>query len=89
VRDTGAVWTPVTESMASEARGSSACLSTSVSLDRDIAQPRHPMVSRDQWVRVNARLIDKLGVEAWLIQLLDVSRASVSEGEDADVGKST
>ena len=35
--------------------------------------PEHePMTSKEQWVKVNTKLIDELGKEEWLGQLLNV-----------------
>jgi len=31
-----------------------------------------PLVTREQWIQVNEKMIGELGVEAWLWQLLDV-----------------
>ena len=34
---------------------------------------RHPpMVTKEEWVQANARLIGEMGAEAWLRRLLDV-----------------
>jgi hypothetical protein len=56
-----------------------------VSIDPEIAQRCQPTVSKELWVRANVRLVDELGVEAWLTQLLDVLEAGGSERNDADL----
>jgi hypothetical protein len=45
--------------------------STTITIDPEIAD-NEPSVSKGQWIKANVRLIDELGVEAWLVRLLDV-----------------
>jgi len=41
-----------------------------VTIHPDLTGEHEPLVSKEQWVQANARLIEELGVEAWLAQLL-------------------
>jgi hypothetical protein len=43
-----------------------------ITLDSGLFGAHAPMVSEEQWVAANARLIDELGVEVYLRQLLAV-----------------
>lgn len=43
-----------------------------ISIDPDLAGSHEPIVPREQWVDANKHLIDELGVEEWLHQLLVV-----------------
>jgi hypothetical protein len=37
-----------------------------------LAEPHDPMISEDQWVAANAKLIQEIGAEEWLRELLTV-----------------
>lgn len=41
-----------------------------ITIHPDLLGEHQPLVTKEQWVAANARLIDELGVEAWLAQLL-------------------
>jgi hypothetical protein len=41
-----------------------------ITLHSDLVGDHEHLVSKDQWVAANARLIEEIGVEAWLAQLL-------------------
>jgi hypothetical protein len=46
-----------------------------VTLAESLCTPHPPLISKDEWVQANVRLIDELGAEAWLRTLLDVLEA--------------
>jgi hypothetical protein len=45
-----------------------------------LAEPHETMVSEDQWVAANAQLIQKVGAEAWLRELLTVLKGDFVTG---------
>jgi hypothetical protein len=45
-----------------------------VRIHPDLIGGQEPLIDREQWISANLRLIDQLGAEAWLNQLLTVLR---------------
>ncbi len=45
-----------------------------------LAEPHDTMVSEDQWVAANAKLIQEIGAEAWLRGLLTVLKGDFVTG---------
>ncbi len=45
-----------------------------------LAEPHDTMVSEDQWVAANAKLIQEIGAEAWLRELLTVLKGDFVTG---------
>lgn len=43
-----------------------------INISPSLIAEHEPMVSKEQWVKVNTKLIDELGKEEWLKQLLSV-----------------
>jgi hypothetical protein len=43
-----------------------------VNISPSLITEHEPMVSKEQWIKVNAKLIDELGKEEWLKRLLSV-----------------
>lgn len=43
-----------------------------ISILPSLVEEHEPMVSKEKWIEVNARLIDELGKEEWLKSLLAV-----------------
>ncbi|MFA6492613.1 MAG: hypothetical protein WCV58_00485 [Patescibacteria group bacterium] len=43
-----------------------------INISPSLLTEHEPMVSKEKWVKVNAKLIDELGKEEWLKQLLSV-----------------
>ncbi|XYH97134.1 hypothetical protein ACMHYB_09750 [Sorangium sp. So ce1128] len=41
-----------------------------------LAEPHDPMVTEEQWIAANARLIEEMGTEAWLRELLAVLKGN-------------
>jgi hypothetical protein len=41
-----------------------------------LASDHEPMASKEDWIKVNAQLIDELGKEEWLRQLLEILEKS-------------
>ena len=46
-----------------------------------LAVKHDPMASKEKWIRVNSKLIDDLGKEEWLKQLLEVLESAKPEQE--------
>jgi len=49
-----------------------------VEFDPALAAPHDPLVSEDQWVEANARLIDELGPRPYLRNLLAILKGQAS-----------
>lgn len=49
-----------------------------------LATAHQPMVSKEKWVKANSLLIDELGKEEWLEQLLSVLESGDPTTEKAD-----
>lgn len=43
-----------------------------------------PMVSKETWVKANAKMIDEIGKEEWLKRLLDVLESDGSQDNQAN-----
>ena len=43
-----------------------------------------PMVSKETWIKTNARMIDEIGKEEWLKQLLTVLESGGPQGDKSD-----
>lgn len=43
-----------------------------------------PMVSKETWIKANAKIIDEIGKEEWLKRLLTVLESGGSQGDQAD-----
>jgi hypothetical protein len=43
-----------------------------ISIQPDLVVQHEPLVSREQWIKANTKLIDELGAEQWLSRLLGV-----------------
>jgi hypothetical protein len=52
-----------------------------ININPDLASPHSPIVDRDQWVGANQHLINEIGSEEWLRQLLAVLEGGYSHGE--------
>lgn len=53
-----------------------------VTIHSDLVGEHEHLVSKEQWVTANARLIEEIGVEAWLAQLLATLEGSFPRSED-------
>jgi len=49
-----------------------------IQISPDLVQGHELMTTKEKWIQVNSRLIDELGKEDWLKQLLAVLEAGVS-----------
>jgi hypothetical protein len=55
-----------------------------ISIQPDLVVQHEPLVSRDQWIKTNTKLIDELGAEQWLSRLLEVLEGGYpASAEDA------
>jgi hypothetical protein len=45
-----------------------------VQIDSTLAQDHELLVSKEEWVQANSKLIEEIGAEAWLRLLLDALR---------------
>jgi uncharacterized protein (DUF952 family) len=52
-----------------------------------LAEPHDTMVSEDQWVAANAKLIQEIGAEAWLRELLTVLKGDFVTGPTGTASK--
>lgn len=52
-----------------------------ININPDLASPHSPIVDRDQWVGANQHLINEIGSEEWLRQLLTVLESSYPHEE--------
>ncbi|MCW3817720.1 recombinase family protein [Micromonospora sp. DR5-3] len=51
-----------------------------VNIDPDLAVAHNPIISEEEWVAANARLIDDLGPEPYLRNLLAVLKGTYPRG---------
>ncbi len=47
-----------------------------INIDEGLALPHEPLISEDDWVRANISLIEKLGPEAYLRNLLSILKGN-------------
>ena len=47
-----------------------------INLDEGLALPHEPLISEDDWVRANVGLIEELGPEAYLRNLLSIPKGN-------------
>jgi hypothetical protein len=52
-----------------------------IEIDEDLATPHEPMISEDEWVKANVQLINELGSEAYLRNLLSILKGNYPRGE--------
>jgi hypothetical protein len=52
-----------------------------IEIDEDLAIPHEPMISEDGWVKANVQLINELGSEAYLRNLLSILKGNYPRGE--------
>jgi hypothetical protein len=48
-----------------------------INIDEELAVPHEPLISEDDWIEANVRLIDELGAEPYLRNLLSVLKATI------------
>lgn len=46
-----------------------------INLDASLGEEHEPIISEEDWVKANAKLIKEIGEEDWLYRLLDALRA--------------
>lgn len=46
-----------------------------IKIDEDLTIDHEPIISEENWVKANAKLIKEIGAESWLTRLLEVLRA--------------
>jgi hypothetical protein len=51
-----------------------------INIDEGLALPHEPLISEDDWVRANVSLIEELGPEAYLRNLLSVLKGNYPRG---------
>jgi hypothetical protein len=51
-----------------------------INLDEGLALPHDPLISEDDWVDANVRLIEELGAEPYLRSLLSVLKGDYPRG---------
>ena len=51
-----------------------------INIDEGLAVPHEPLISEDDWVKANVRLIDELGAEPYLRNLLSVLKGNYPRG---------
>jgi hypothetical protein len=57
-----------------------------VNISSDLAGEHEPLVTQDQWIEANLRLLDEIGSRKWLEQLLAVLQGYYPVGpNDADI----
>jgi hypothetical protein len=52
-----------------------------IEIDEDLVVPHEPMISEDEWVKANVQLINELGSEAYLRNLLSILKGNYPRGE--------
>jgi hypothetical protein len=57
-----------------------------ITIEPELCEPHEPMVTEDQWVAANVRMIGDLGAEGYLRTLLDVLKGNypVADPEEAE-----
>lgn len=53
-----------------------------ISIDPRLADEHDPLISREQWVEANLRLLDEIGAREWLEHLLAVLEGDYVVGPD-------
>jgi hypothetical protein len=51
-----------------------------ITIEETLALPHEPMISEDDWVKANVDLINELGAEAYLRNLLSVLKGNYPRG---------
>jgi hypothetical protein len=51
-----------------------------ITIDETLSLPHEPMISEDDWVKANVNLINELGAEAYLRNLLSVLKGNYPRG---------
>jgi hypothetical protein len=51
-----------------------------IEIDEGLAMPHGPMISEDEWVKANVQLINELGSEAYLRNLLSILKGNHPRG---------
>jgi hypothetical protein len=51
-----------------------------ISIDEGLAVPHEPLISEDDWIMANVRLIEELGPEPYLRNLLSVLKGNYPRG---------
>lgn len=51
-----------------------------INIDEGLALPHDPLISEDDWVEANVRLIEELGAEPYLRNLLSVLKGDYPRG---------
>jgi hypothetical protein len=51
-----------------------------ITSDEGLAQPHEPMISEDDWVEANVRLITELGRDSYLRNLLSILKGNYPRG---------
>lgn len=46
-----------------------------INIDKSLVDEHEPLISEEDWVKTNAKLIKEIGEEDWLYRLLDALRA--------------
>ncbi len=57
-----------------------------VTIAETLCAPHPPLVTKEQWVRANIALMNEVGVEPWLRQLLEVLETGGTPARGADAG---
>jgi hypothetical protein len=51
-----------------------------INIDEGLAVPHEPLISEDDWVKANVRLIEELGAEPYLRNLLSILKGNYPRG---------
>jgi hypothetical protein len=51
-----------------------------INIDKGLAVPHEPLISEDDWVKANVRLIEDLGAEPYLRNLLSILKGNYPRG---------
>jgi len=51
-----------------------------INIDEGLAMPHEPLISEDDWITANVSLIEELGAEAYLRNLLSVLKGNYPHG---------
>ena len=46
-----------------------------ITIDKRFSEEHEPIVKEKDWIKANAKLIEEIGPEEWLLRLLDTLRA--------------
>jgi len=55
-----------------------------VNISPSLCAEHEPMVSKETWIKANARMIDEIGKEEWLKRLLSALESGGPQGDQAD-----